>query len=212
MSYSRTEKEIDRSFENDETQSVPMSIFKIIVTFGVLGLFIVSVATGAFILLIPALIIFGILHLHNKKDEENEKSRYSKRDYLNDLRDKQKAILDKWMSKFKPDGLDMIEYEERIQIEDLIEEYDRKSNEYKDLEYHLNTISKENPQRIKELNDEIVHFGYTIDENDEEYISRMNEIKSLGKEIKQTELNLINLDKGRQMTEDEIFSLVRNQK
>ena len=32
------------------------------------------------------------------------------------------------------------------------------------------------------------------------------------KEIKQTELNLINLYKGRQMTEDEIFSLVRNQK
>ena len=77
---------------------------------------------------------------------------------------------------------------------------------------HEKLTQREIKQRIKELKDEIVHFGYTIDENDEEYISRMNEIKSLGKEIKQTELNLINLYKGRQMTEDEIFSLVRNQK
>jgi len=210
MSYSRTDKEIDRFIQNKKTQSVPMSIFKIIMILGVLLVFIISIATGAFILLIPALIIYVILGLHNKKDDENEKYHSSKLNHLYDLRDKQKAILDKWTWKFKPNGLDMIEYEERVQIEDLIEEYDRKSTDYDDLENHSNTISQENPQRIKVLKDEIAHFGNTINENDEEYISRKNEIKSLEKEIKQTELDLKNLDKERQKTEHKIISLVRN--
>ena len=210
MSYSKTDKEIDRFIQNKPTQSVPMSIFKIIVTLGYLLLFIIGIATQEFILLIFALIIYGVMYMNLKKDDDNEKYHSSKLKHLYDLLDEQKKILHKWLWKFKPDGLDMIEYEERVQIEDLIEEYDRKSNDYDNLENHLNTISQEYPQKIKVLIDEITHFGDTIDENDEEYISRMKKIKSLKKEIKQTELNLKNLDKKRQNTAKKIISLVGN--
>jgi|TARA_B100000315_G_scaffold82591_1_gene75721 molecular chaperone DnaK (HSP70) len=208
MSYSKTKNSIEKKYENP-----PKDTHWFILLFGGLGVFcgfLFLMVTGAFLLLIPLGIIWGVIYLFiNKKDEKIE-FHDSTIDSLQELSKEQKTILDKWSWKFKTYGLDTIEYEERVQIEDLIEEYDRKSTDYDDLENHLNTISQENPQKIKVLKDEISHFGDTIDENDEEYISRMKKIKSFKKEIKQTELDLKNLDKERQKTEDKILSLVGN--
>jgi septal ring factor EnvC (AmiA/AmiB activator) len=212
MSYSKTKKEIIDTRRNPPktpsgniTTTIPLLIV-------IWGLILFGIVSGAIILILPAAIIWLIWNNYNKGDNNKRESHQSTIDYLNELEKKQKKILDKYLYKFKTNKLENIEYEKRVHIEDLIEEYDRKSNEYKDLENHLNTISQENPQRIEELKREIAHFGDTIDVNDEEYISRMKEIKSLEKEIKKIELNLIYLTKERQKTQDEIFSLVRNQK
>tara|TARA_B100002019_G_scaffold271301_1_gene265602 strand:+ start:541 stop:1176 length:636 start_codon:yes stop_codon:yes gene_type:complete len=210
LSYSKTKKELDDAYSNppkQPSQNLTTTLPALIVVW---GLFLFGMVSGAIILILPAAIIWLIWAYFSKEDDKKMDSHESTKVYLRKLEEKQKKILNKWSWRFKPGGLDMIEYEARVQIEDLIEEYDRKSTDYDDLENHLNTISQENPQRIKVLKDEIAHFGNTINENDEEYISRMNEIKSLEKEIKQTELDLKNLDKERQKTEDKILILVRN--
>jgi len=153
-----------------------------------------------FIIVLAVLVGYVIPAIQKKMPEPKWQQERRRSD---ENEERRKKILARWEKKFPPPDPEWQTYH-TYEKEDLVFKYDRIFNQFEHKQEYLSRISVENPEKVRILEGEIEHYGDTIDENDNEYISRVDEIRRLRREIPTVELELRDIKISLNAIENEI--------
>ena len=139
-----------------------------------------------FIIILALFVVYIVPGIEKKMPEPQWRKERRRSD---ENEERKRNIVAKWETKFGPEDVDWDIYFDFYR-EDFLIKYDRVHNEFERKSEYLSRIRVENIEKVRTLEGEIDHYGDTINVDDNEYISRMNEIRRLRREIPTVELEL----------------------